>query len=478
MITKRILTSLLFILFFVRSYGQTAVDWVRESMPFDSSQKLSVESHSAILPQIRIQNSKKNSLAFGKRNGIIPLVDGCSYYDTDLGYRLGGGILAEGSLNKFYYRTGGIGGIATNGLINSNRFEFTKGDSNSFSFFQPIVRFSFTPNHIFNFQFGHDKNFIGEGNRSLFLSDYGKPYSFGQIRAKFWHVEYLMIYQLFNEELFQQRRNKYAATHYLSWNVNKYINLGVFESVIFQPRDTLLYRGFDVEYLNPVVLFRPQEYAMGSADNVQLGASFSIKYKNQTLYGQLIIDEFLLSEIKAKSGWWANKYGGQLGVKGIVKINKEHLFYRLEANSIRPYTYSHVSVLQNYGNQNATLSHPYGANFTEILGEIKWQRRNWFCKFFINYGIQGLDKNGLSYGGNIYLPYTLRPQDFNNEIGQGIANNFFRFNLHGSYQISKVGNIYAFGELQFRSNSAFTDKMHLIPLLGIRSNLWNDYRNY
>ena len=479
MITKRILITLLFINSLLNINGQTQLDWVREVMPFDSMAKLSVETHSSILPQIRLQNSNKNTLSIGKTHGIVPLLDGIMHLDSDFGFRLGGGAIAQGTLNNFFYRAGGISGIATEGSINSNRFEFANNkDSNSFVYFQPIVRLSYTPNHIFNFQLGHDRNFIGEGNRSLFLSDFGKPYTFGQIRAKFWHVEYLMMYQLFNEELLQQRRNKYAATHYLSWNVTKRINLGVFESVIFQPRDTLLYRGFDVEYLNPVVLFRPQEYAMGSADNVQLGASFSVKHKSHTLYGQLIIDEFLLSEIKARSGWWANKYGGQIGLKGFFKIKNDKFFYRFEANSVRPYTYSHVSVLQNYGNQNSTLSHPYGANFTEILGELKWQQKKWFCKLFMNFGIQGLDKDGKSYGGNVYLPYTLRPNDFHNVIGQGVSNNFFRLNLQGGYKISDVGNLYAFGEILLNFNSALVQKSSMIPIVGIRSYLWNDYRNY
>jgi hypothetical protein len=411
---------------------------------------------------------------------FIPVSDLATFYDKDFGFRLGSGAIVESNSNwkKLYVRAGATGGLASPESLNLNKFEFTNTNSTSFAFFQPIVRISYTPNHIFNFQVGHDKNFIGEGNRSLFLSDYGKPYYFGQIRANFWHVEYQMMYQFFNEDYKLSKRNKFAASHYLSWNISKKINLGVFESVIFQPKDTLLYRGFDVEYLNPAVLFRPQEYAMGSSDNVLLGTSFSIKLKKQTIYGQLIVDEFLLSEIKAKSGWWANKYGGQLGIKGKFNVKKEQLFFRFEGNVVRPYTYSHVSALQNYGNQNTTLSHPYGANFIEVLGELKWQKKNWFCKLFMNYGLQGFDKNGKSYGGNIYLPYTLRPSDFQNEIGQGIRNLFFRLNVHAAYKLTNYGNIYAFGEIQVRYDTAFDKKTSLIPIIGIRSYLWNDYRNY
>jgi hypothetical protein len=460
--------------------AQSGIGWLFEPTSNDSIEKESFENHSSILPQIRREIKSENGINFVRPINFIPLVDGGLNYQSDLGYRISGGGIFESNQNwkKFYLRAGILGGVESADSLTSANYEFTDSLKSSRSIFQPIFRFAYTPNQIFNFQIGHDKNFIGEGNRSLFLSDYGKPYYFGQIRARFWHVEYTMLYQFMNENYKSTKAQKFAASHYLSWNVTKKINLGIFETVIFQPKDTLLYRGFDVEYLNPVVFFRPQEYAIGSADNVLLGACFSVKHKKQMLYGQLIVDEFLLSEIRAKSGWWANKYGGQLGIKGYLKLRNEKFFYRVEANAVRPYTYAHVNSLQNYGNQNSTLSHPYGANFMEILFEAKWQRSNWLVKVFANGGYQGLDKGGKSYGGNIYLPYMLRPSNYDNKIGQGIRNNYFRINLHSAYKLSEKGSIYAFAELQYRYDSALSQRSNLVPFIGIRSYLWNDYRNY
>ncbi|MFM7473431.1 MAG: hypothetical protein ACKO00_05900, partial [Crocinitomicaceae bacterium] len=181
------------------------------------------------------------------------------------------------------------------------------------------------------------------------------------------------------------------------------------------------------------------------------------------------------SEIKAKSGWWANKYGAQLGIKGRFKLSKEKFFYRLEGNAVRPYTYAHLNALQNYAHAGSTLSHPYGGNFAEILGELKWQRKKWLIKSFISYGIQGFDKDGKSYGGDVYQPYTNRPFNYDHEIGQGKKNNFFRsqnmiiYHLYHQYQL--------FAEMNFRYDSAY-QLFSFFPSIGFRSNLWNDYRNY
>ena len=66
--------------------------------------------------------------------------------------------------------------------------------------------------------------------------------------------------------------------------------------------------------------------------------------KKWTIYTQFLLDEFLLDEIRAGNGWWANKYSWQLG----VKVNNPKSFYRLEFNLARPFTYSHGSEKQNY----------------------------------------------------------------------------------------------------------------------------------
>jgi hypothetical protein len=130
------------------------------------------------------------------------------------------------------------------------------------------------------------------------------------------------------------------------------------------------------------------------------------------LYGQFILDEFSLNEYKAKTGWWANKYGGQLGIKGRFIANKSNWFYRLEYNAVRPYTYAHLNEGQNYGNQGNTLAHPYASNFMEILGEVKFQHKRWIVKAFASYFLKGEDKDGLSYGGNLYQPYTKLPYEY------------------------------------------------------------------
>lgn len=339
-----------------------------------------------------------------------------------------------------------------------------------------LGRISYSPNSIFNFQAGLDRNFVGEGNRSLLLSDFGKPYPFAQIRAKFWHVEYTTQYQFLRESSINQAaKSKFATSHYISWNILPNWNLGIFETVVFRPSDTLLQRGFDPEYLNPLIFYRPQEYAVGSSDNVLLGLSSSLRWNKTVFYSQFVLDEFLLSEILGRTGWWGNKYGLQLGAKSFGKYQGLPLFWRVEANAVRPYTYSHINSAQNYGNRGLPLAHPYGANFLEVLAELKINYKAFLFHFFVSGGVQGDNTNGFNYGGDIYEPYINRPQDYNVSLGQGLKRNFARLQLIAQYKI-KGTDLKLFTELNYRYDKG--NGSNIMPIVGIRNALWNDYRNY
>ena len=460
--------------------AQSKTEFVFEELPLDSVSPPSINNHSSVKPTS--QQTLKHTLIDDSRNsswfGVQGITDAGFFGSVNTSFRLGGGILMESSPNnKWYVRVAGIQGI-TNGEENLFPKSFITSQQDKYSLYTDIrARVCYSPNRIFNFQAGLDKNFIGEGSRSLFLSDYGKAYPFGMIRTKYWRVEYNILYQFYQEETNKGRLNKNGATHYISFNAAKWLNFGIFETVIFLPKDSMLNRGYDAEYLNPVIFYRPQEYAMGSSDNVLLGASFSARWRNNTLYGQFLLDEFFLSEIKAKSGWWANKYGGQLGIKGRFKKRDVPLFYRIEYNALRPYTYAHLNSGQNYGNGGSTLAHPLGANFMEILGEIKAQKGKWNAKLFVSYFLQGLDKDGFSYGSDIYQPYTNRPYEYGHYVGQGRRDNGFRALFHLGYCLHKQTNLHVFLENQLRYDTAF-EKYTYIGALGIRSQLWNDYRNY
>lgn len=344
---------------------------------------------------------------------------------------------------------------------------------------------SYSPNKIFNVQVGQDKQFFGDGYRSLFLSDVAAPYPYLKITTRIWHLTYINLYTIMKDAtnpsgLKKDWLNKYATFHYLGWNATKRIQIGLFESIMWQGSDSNRYRGYDVNYLNPILFFRPTEYSLGSSDNAFAGFSFKIKlFKKQQLYGQLLLDEFLLKEIKAQNGWWANKYGLQGGFKSFDLFKIKQLNFQTEVNYVRPYTYAHGSVQQNYGHMNQPLAHPLGANFMESATFLNYRFRSFFIEAKCVYAIYGADSLGTDYGKNIFISYNKRPADYGNTTTQGIKTNLINVSLRVAFMVYTKINLKAeFGIAERIEQTAAKTTQTPLIFLGIRTDLSNLYADF
>jgi hypothetical protein len=343
---------------------------------------------------------------------------------------------------------------------------------------------SWSPNRIFNIQAGQDKHFWGDGYRSLFLSDVSAPYPFLKITTNVWRLSYVNLYTIMKDVtgptgMKSDFRNKYATLHYLGWQATKRIQVGLFESVIWQGSDSTRNRGYDVNYLNPVIFFRPTEYSLGSSDNALLGFSFKIKmFKRQQLYGQILLDEFLLKEVREGKGWWANKQALQAGFKVFDLFRIKDLNFQTEINYVRPYTYAHASVQQNYGHYNQTLAHPLGANFTESANFINYRKNKFFIELKFVYAVYGGDSAGTDYGKNIFISYRNRPHDYYNYTGQGFYNRLMTASVRAAYLIPSFNTKVELGFADRIHENAYSVRHVPYVFLGIRTELSNLYDDF
>lgn len=339
----------------------------------------------------------------------------------------------------------------------------------------------YTPNQHFSFSAGYDKNFIGAGYHSLLLSDNAANAPFLKGSVNFWKVKYSVLYMALNNvESFQYGNqsvaNKFTATHVVQFDATKWLQLQLFESIIWQTKDSVNTRGFDFSYLNPVIFFRPVEFNQGSSDNAMLGGGINIKpFKNLTLYSQLLLDEFLLSEFKAQRGWWGNKFGVQAGLKYFNALGIKNLNLLGEVNVVKPYTYSHAINNTNYGHHYASLAHPWGANFYQLTGIAQYQTGRHRFMLFGEMGKKGFDSDSLSYGGNIFIPYRQRAKDYNNTIAQGISVDILNISALYAYQLLPKQGLETFGAIGMRKFGVLTN---LTVNIGIRTAFFNSYSNY
>jgi len=331
---------------------------------------------------------------------------------------------------------------------------------------------------------GYGKNFFGDGYRSLLLSDNSTSVPFFKIETSFAGIKYVNLYQVWRDiyeplDQIKPAKLKYSATHYLSWNITKDFNLSIFETVVIGGKDTLSNRGFDLNYLNPVVFYRPVEYSIGSADNVLMGLNLSYKpYSGGLIYYQLILDEFLLSELKARSRWWANKYGMQVGFKAKDFI-LDNLYFQTEFNFVRPFTYSHKFSAQNYGQMNSPMAHPIGANFYEALNVLSYRKGKHQITNKMVYSGYGIDTSVVNYGQNIFHSYADRAGEYDHTIMQGLKTNVFNNQLIYEYTIAPKINLYLIAQYNYRFeiNPLGTKNNHYV-MVGLKSRIWNQYTDF
>lgn len=325
-------------------------------------------------------------------------------------------------------------------------------------FFQAraYITFNAVENHV-RFQFGHDKHKIGNGYRSLILSDFAPQYLFFKINTDIGKVHYQNLFTQFTDNgpimsnvLFGK---KYGAFHRLSYQITPNLNVGVNEMVLFDRIDSTQSNQFDLNYLNPVIFYRSIESNLGSRDNSMMALDASWAYRNKyILYGQFLLDEFNLKFLKTQPDWWGNKYAYQLGLRLLDLGGIKKFDVNLEYNRCRPFTYSHMRPTQSFSHFNQPLAHPLGANFSETILDIRYDIKNrWFIHSTLIYAKTGRDSflNGRNYGSNILRPYDTRFSDNGSVMFVGDVQELLSYNLMLSYMIRS--EIYVDARFNYRS---------------------------
>ena len=351
---------------------------------------------------------------------------------------------------------------------------------------------SFTPNQNFSFTLGQGRNFFGEGYRSMMLSDVGFNYPFFRVETDFWKIKYVNLWtQLYDvrkeAEVNGTYSKKYLASHYLSINISKRWNLSFFESIVFG--DTAQQQGIDISFFNPVIFFRPVEFAVGSrSSNALLGSGLSYKVSNGLMaYSQFVLDEFNFEAFFNESGSWLNKYSWQLGLKYYDAFEITGLFVRLEYNGARPFTYSHREPISNYGHYGQPLAHPWGANFNEGLIHLLYQFNRWEFDLRYHLGIMGLDQDSISYGADIYRSYNDRLDDNGNEVGQGVRSDFGYLHARLAWVVNPASGLKMEIGTRLRSLKGNASTTMLSPIntgssnyfyIGLRTEFFNNYYDF
>ena len=249
--------------------------------------------------------------------------------------------------------------------------------TDAYDFNQATAYLSFQATKHVGVQLGHGKHFIGNGYRSMFLSDANNYAFYLKLNTRVWKFHYqnlfLELSPIGANDFGNNTRipKKYIAAHYFNYRITPKLSVGLFEATVFNRSQQ-----FELQYLNPLILYRTVEGMVGSPDNVLVGFDARWNFLDRfQLYSQFLLDEFLFSAVvqPEEKGWWGNKHSFQAGAKYINALGVDHLDLQVEYNMVRPYTYSHGDSLNAYTHYNQPLAHPLLSNFQEIVCIVRYQ---------------------------------------------------------------------------------------------------------
>ena len=323
----------------------------------------------------------------------------------------------------------------------------------------------------------------------MLLSDNAFAYPHLKITTSVWKLQYMNLFAQFADltepsNFVTGFRRKFGSFHYLSYAATDWLQVGLFEGIIWQGSDSALYRGFDVNYLNPIIFYRPVEFGLGSPDNAMMGLNLKIQPLDRlSFYGQFLLDDLDIARSREGEGFYRNKIAWQAGAKWLGAFDVENLIIRAEYNRVKPYTYAHKDPLQNYVHYNQPLAHPLGANFEEYVAIVSYRQKRFYGEAKIIYGMYGADTLGEHNGNDLFISdfdIPGYPDSYGNVTGQGLETTVLVTSLRTGYLINPVTRlaIELSADLRHFQNANGTDRRSTWIQLGLKSNLFNRYYDF
>lgn len=364
------------------------------------------------------------------------------------------------SLNTKYIQNNAvIAGYARTKPFKNTGYDFAFAEGNV----------SYVPNKFINFQLGNGNHFVGNGYRSLLLSDFAVNYPFAKIEANLMNgrLQYNAIYAL-HQNLYRLTEfttpeatyeKKIGTYHYLDFAVTKNLQIGLFEGSVWRRVDSLGSHKPDALLTNPIILINTAAKGFdndGFHSIIGLNAGYDIG--NHGFYGQAVFDNGQLG-------------GYQLGYKFYQLINGR-LDGGIEYNHVELNTYLSADRRYNYSHYNLPLAHPFVNGFDELSINLTYQENGVFMRNRFSFS-QRVQNDSMNIGNNILLPFsTNEPTD--NRTAIVIYNQLelgYRFNKRNNLQVF-VGHLYR-NETQPTENPVTN-----YTYLGVRTRLKNKYLDF
>jgi len=278
---------------------------------------------------------------------------------------------------------------------------------------------SYSPFKNLHFLAGHYKQFIGEGYRSLLLSDNAFNYPFIRASYAFGKQRFEYSYSLASLRQLEripatnsteaQLTSKMMSYNYLTFKPNKVIEIGLFESFIWQRWDSSGTLPLQAGSVIPVIGTNTAFYGLNAGrNNGQIGLNLKLNpFKGLVAYSQYV------------KGNFSKEDAFQIGLKA-YNVALKDLNLRLEYNSVSGKMYTGRNRFLAYGHYGQSLAHIQGRDFSELYLQGNYRFKDFFLQLAVsNYQ---LSRDSLSWvSQDIFTDYR------NSQIEESVIVQDFQF---------------------------------------------------
>lgn len=334
-----------------------------------------------------------------------------------------------------------------------------KGDG--FDYAYAIGSIVYKPWDVLTISAGNTSRFIGNGYRSLLLSDNSCPAPFYQLKYRFaprWEFVYMRskLLNLLRRPASTTAEAYYEAkgyaVNYLSFQASSKVNIALFEGTIYSRGDSVTSRHSHPLYYNPIPGL--SAFLLGDDEaNTILGLDIGYSPSQQVrIYAQVAFNN------KSEG------YGTQLGVRLSEPFDWANCFAQFEWNHTSNNLYQSVNPRLNYAHYNLPLAHAKGGGFSEFVLRINYEWKRLYVDFKSIYYLLN------AYRADAHLPIYSTSSEINGSVWNG--------ELEGGYRFNRKMNFSIFLKALVRTDAAAVSTNTQIFSIGMRTALRNIYNDF
>ena len=336
-----------------------------------------------------------------------------------------------------------------------------KGDG--FDYAMAIGYFVYSPFYWLRISAGNNANFIGDGHRSLLLSDnsVSAPYyrinwkinskfNFAYLRSRYMNL----IRKPASGSVESYYEAKGFSVNYLTYKPTKNIAISLFESGMWNRGDSITSKNAHPLYYNPIpflsgLILKDQNEVVSL-----LGLNLSYQFaKKHRAYGQVAINDYD-----------SDKLAFQIGYRGYDYFGLKDFMVQLEYNNVPKGVYEATNRRLNYVHYNLPIAHVKGNGFQEFILRTNYEYKRIYADYtFIYYLTQNYSPTSL-------IP-VFREQEFS-------SNSILYTSLELGYRFNRKMNLMLFGAWTYRTIDDPAMLTANTVSVGLRTGFINHYNDF